>query len=439
MSPLFKRLKSNYLSDFINKKEEHKNILILSGARQVGKTTLVQEILKGHSNLSINLEKTPLVAEQIDRCDEFKDFENYLRDAHKYIPGQQILFIDEAQSSLKLGSFVRFMKEDWLHATVILSGSLVSELHHHNASRRPVGRESYLELWPLTFKEFLMAMGQDSLVECMGSYAFGDKISEAQHVRFLDYFDQYIKTGGLPDVVMNYINGGDYRTLRAHIYKTYEDDFVRYFSLEDINLFKRCLQAVAANTGSPSKDSQVIRPDAPGYKKVAGIFSRLEKWNLIIKCEQLGTEPEKNKYHPKRYLYDIGILADLRLRGLQTLGVQDLSHPVLRTPLGGMIENTLALSLKNQFADDFFGIRISQQSEIDFAVKHGDVVYPIECKMSVGFKRNYLTSVKGYLDRFSTRGFGLLFYGGAPMTDKVENCHILPYYLVDELARLLIR
>ena len=52
-------------------------------------------------------------------------------------------------------------------------------------------------------------------------------------------------------------------------------------------MFSRCLAAVAQNVGSPSKDSQALRPNVTGYKKVAGIYSRLEKWNLIIKYEQL--------------------------------------------------------------------------------------------------------------------------------------------------------
>ncbi len=232
-----------------------------------------------------------------------------------------------------------------------------------------------------------------------------------------------------------YLEKGDYETRRRDIFKTYEDDFVRYFPQEEINLFKRSLAAVADHVGSPSKDTQVVRNDAPGYKKVAGIFSRLEKWKLIIKCEQIGLSPEHNKHAPKRYLYDVGVLCDLRLRGLHQISVTQLDQPSLRVPLGGIVENAVALSLENQFRDQLFGIRLSQNSEIDFAIKHNNVVTPIECKMALRFKGNFLMSVVEYLKKTKAKNPGYLFYGGPPLKKPVAGCYIMPYYFCDAVKR----
>ena len=92
------------------------------------------------------------------------------------MPGQIILFIDEAQKSRRLGSFVRYMKEEWDSASVILSGSLIAELHT-KTERRPVGQESFMDLWPLSFKEFLQAIGKEALANDMEAFHCGDHIS----------------------------------------------------------------------------------------------------------------------------------------------------------------------------------------------------------------------------------------------------------------------
>lgn len=426
----------SYIIDFINKKEESKDVLILSGARQIGKSTILDNLTRDRPRLFLNLERKRSLADQINLCAEFTDFENLLFDEFHFDPAKQILIIDEAQSAPQLSLFVRFMKEQWKFATVVLTGSLIGEMNVPH-SRAPVGRETHLEMWPMSFTEFLMAHEKPSLVKTLSQYKPGDAISQSQHERLLELFDLYINVGGLPEVVRYQLNGKNYKKRRHDLLKTYEDDFIRYFSLDQVNLFRRCLNAVAVNVGSPSKDSQAVRVDSPGYKKVAEILARLEQWRLLIKCEQLAIEPEQNKFHPKRYFYDVGMLGDLRLRGTETLHIGNLSHPILRTPLGGIIENSMALSLRRQFGENLFGIRLSHQTEIDFAVKEGSFVFPMECKMSVRFKKNFLPSLSHYLKTYTTHGTGFLFYGGIPLTEAIPGVYILPYYLADQTKRLI--
>lgn len=435
MAPQFTRLKGNQISDFINEKLVHKPVGVLFGARQVGKTTLIQESLKNLPHLYLNLERSPVLAQAIEACSNFDEFTNYLRETHQFNPSQKILVIDEAQQSPKLAGFIRFMKEEWENATVILTGSFVSEMYH-KIERHPVGREKYFNLWPLSFKEFLMAMEQNSLVKELENFEWGKTFSTLAHERLVEKANQYLAVGGMPEVVKTFIANKNYREVRADIVAGYASDFSRYYARDDINLFHRALSAIAANAGSPSKDTQVVRLDAPGYKKVASIFSRLESWRMVIKSEQLGIEPEKNKFHPKRYLFDVGILADLRLKGLETPKLEDLHHPVLRPPLGGLVENWMALSLANQFSENLKGFRLSSQTEIDFIIKQDTKTWPVECKIAQKFKNNYLSGVLTYLKTCTQNGKGILLYGGPPLKEAIQNCYIIPYYLCDELARL---
>ncbi len=433
----FRRDKELYINDFIEKKIKNKEVMVLSGARQVGKTTLLEHLLDGKDHIFINLEKTRHFLAKLDQCREFSDFQDLLHDTYQFNPQKHILVIDEAQMSQQLGLFVRFMKEEWSEATIILTGSLIHELYGSNPVRRAVGRETHEELWPLTFSEFLSALSQDSLFQTLKTFELGQTITQSKHERFLEYYEKYLQVGGLPAVVSAYKNGEDYTKLRMDIYKTYEDDFVRYFSLNEVNLFRRCFEAVSANVGSPSKDTQVIRLDAPGYKKVASLFARLEKWKLIIKVDQLQIEPEKNKAYPKRYLYDVGVLNDLRLRGISHISLKDLSLPSLRTPLGGLVENALALSLKNQFAD-VFGLKLGSHYEIDFATKHQGKVCPIEMKLNQKFKAPFIRGLRDYLAHHAlpdTQAF--LYYGGPALLKPVDHVWVLPFYLADETKRMI--
>ncbi|HLD44883.1 MAG TPA: AAA family ATPase, partial [bacterium] len=430
----YHRVSTSSLLQFINENVTHKNVMIVSGARQVGKTTLIKSILKDKPHLYINLEEKPSVADQIDRCVDFTDFESFLKERCQFDLETQILCIDEAQKSVRLGSFVGFMKENWEGATVILTGSLINELHNETP-RRPVGRETFLDLWPMTFREFVAAMEQTSLVTVLDTFRPGNTITPMQHTRLLELFDQYLFVGGLPEIVTQFREGLDFQTRRRDIFKTYEDDFVRYFSQENINLFRRAISAVADHVGSLSKDTHVVENNRPGYRKVAGIFSRLEKWKLIIKCEQIGISPEHNARAPKRYLYDVGVLCEYRLRGLEQISVTQIDNPLLRIPLGGIVENALALSLRNQFGDALYGLQLSPDAEVDFLVKHDRAAIPIECKMSLKFKTSYLSGLATYLKKTQSKNPAFLFYGGMPLTEPTAGCFIVPYYFCDSVKR----
>ena len=119
------------LERFIADPMPHKPVLFVEGARQVGKTTLVEHVLAGSAKptVRINLERDSLDRMAFDECRDFAAFQDLLLDRHGFRPNAgQVLFIDEAQESRRLGGFVRFMKEEWRRATVILSGSTLRRL-----------------------------------------------------------------------------------------------------------------------------------------------------------------------------------------------------------------------------------------------------------------------------------------------------------------------
>ena len=155
------RQEDRILEAFVRDDRPNKSILLVEGARQVGKTALVQNTLQKSSmpTSAVNLERDSLLQSEIDESKDFYEFQDLLQDRLGFEGGSRsIIFFDEAQESRKLGRYVRFMKEEWEKTTTILSGSTLRRLFRPD-TRYPVGRVRRLVLWPFAFSEYLKAGG----------------------------------------------------------------------------------------------------------------------------------------------------------------------------------------------------------------------------------------------------------------------------------------
>ena len=335
------------LERFIADPMLHKPVLLLEGARQVGKTTLAERVLKNSvkPTVQVNLERDALDRLAYDECRDFAAFQDLLLDSHGFRPNaDQVLFIDEAQESRRLGGFVRFMKEEWPRATVILSGSTLERLFRPQ-TRYPVGRVRRLVLGPFSFSEFLLAVDKRHLAaEVLGG---NTRMSNQRHRHLLAQFDQFLAVGGLPAVVHAYATGQDYALVRREIIADYEQDFIRLFGEESIDIVKSCLRSVANFAGGVSKNTSVV--PVPGSRmnaKINEVFARLEGWHLIFRSDQKGSSAyASHAYLPKRYLFDTGMLRELRESAVPAISVVHTLAPAARTPLGAIIENQTAIEL----------------------------------------------------------------------------------------------
>ena len=224
---------------------EHPNVALLEGARQVGKTTLVESIRPklAREMLYLNLEENNRAVHDLSSCRDFADFETYLATTHQFKgDGQRVLCIDEAQEAPALGGFVRFMKEKWQHTPVILTGSSMTRIFGRE-TRFPVGRVTRFLLQPFSFKEFLRCGKRETLL------AFEDpfQIPLFLHERLLKYVQAYLDVGGLPAVASSFFAQQDWRQIRRDLYFDYRSDFARIFSETEASLFDQCLRGVASS------------------------------------------------------------------------------------------------------------------------------------------------------------------------------------------------
>ncbi|MDC0358687.1 AAA family ATPase, partial [Oligoflexia bacterium] len=227
----YPRKEAKIIREHIASARSNKDVLLVGGARQVGKSTLVLEELKQIDNkLVLNLAENRSLIDDLDQLRDFSEFEELLTDRFGFNSRiGTVLYLDEAQMSTALGNFVRFMKEKWEHTTVIISGSMIANLFK---DRFPVGRVNKLTLRPFTFEEYLKAREKDSLLEFLDSFQMGMDVSETRHKTFLAELNDYFLIGGLPAVISVFEEGGNWKREREKILSNYRDDFALFFGIE---------------------------------------------------------------------------------------------------------------------------------------------------------------------------------------------------------------
>jgi predicted AAA+ superfamily ATPase len=431
------RRRDRELGEFIEQETLHKDVLLVEGARQVGKTSLVERALAATHRraTSLNLERDAVMRAAIDRCAEFKAFAELLEDRCGFTGDtDQLLFIDEAQESLKLGGFVRFMKEEWPRATVILSGSTLRRLFRRDV-RYPVGRVRSLALGPFSFSEFLAAMGETRLGELL--FTDDPGIGEPRHQRLLELFDSFLETGGLPEVVLARARGEDFRAVRESIIAGYEQDFIRLFGEEAIHLVNACFRSVANFAGGVSKNTSVVaNPGSTINALINDTFARLESWRLILRSDQRGPSPEAGQHFlPKRYLFDTGVLRHLREASVPSISILHTLDTASRTPLGGVLENQAAIELART-RDRLTGWkRTPSGGEIDFVVKTGGSAVPVECKASLTINRRHMKGLFAYLAAMDQPTGVIISFAPRSVTKSGTGRRVvnIPAYLMERL------
>lgn len=420
-----------YLRQFVDRKEENKSVLIVQGARQVGKTYLIEAMLselRERTILKFNLEKDVLVRAAIDDCRDFQEFNVYLQSRGLRDENNFILFIDEAQESEKLGSFVRFMKEEWKNVSVILSGSSITKLFKSDV-RVPVGRVEYYRVTPLSFPEFIEGIGKLELLN--SAKKAGWVIPTSLHNELISIYDRYLNIGGMPRIVSAYVEGAgekELKELRAEIYLSQKDDFQRKEKKLKSHLFIDGTKAVADLVGFPFNLSRISN----NHRDAKNTLEILNDWLISYRCEQRGSSPTTVS-HPKVYLYDIGILKDIRESVLPNLSLADKQGAELRTSLGGLIENAIYLSFQTGkgFLNEVNGWRKTSgvNVEVDFVIKLAQNTIPIEVKASQNISKKYFNTILTYLN-FTKQNLGVLV-SAAPYQKVVFDemvIHQVPVY-----------
>ena len=208
------------------KQSKDRKPLIIRGARQVGKSTLIKSFSKEYSQfIELNLERKD-DARFFD-LDNVSDIVAAISLRENITLDKNVLFfIDEIQESPKAIRLLRFFYEDMPHLHVICAGSLL-EFAIKEVKSFPVGRVQQLVLHPLDFEEFLMAKGKSNVVKLFNDIP----IKDFSHQIILDLFHVYAIIGGMPEVIKTYIENDSITGISSiynNIWQAYKDDIEKY-------------------------------------------------------------------------------------------------------------------------------------------------------------------------------------------------------------------
>ena len=226
---------SNWLDD------NNRKPLVIRGARQVGKSTLVELSAREYKKdlLNVNLERYPelyqvMLSKDPDQIIQEVEFLPNMGD----INNNSLLFFDEIQAVPEAIPALRYFYEDIPTLPVVSAGSLLEFVLSDHSFSMPVGRIQYLHMGPMTFTEFLGALGEEKLKSFVMNYEYGQTIGELVHQRLLSLLRSYYYIGGMPEAVAVFADSQSYKNVsKVHnsIIETYREDFPKYAGSRNLN------------------------------------------------------------------------------------------------------------------------------------------------------------------------------------------------------------
>lgn len=427
------------------KQDKKHKPLILRGARQVGKTTVVNEFGSQFDNyLYFNLERNEN-AKLFEMEIPLDDLVNMLYASVGKVKkeGTTLVFIDEIQNSPKTIALLRYFYEQRPDLYVIAAGSMLENLVDVKVSF-PVGRVQYLALRPCSFSEFLGAIGKNNLLAVLSQKA---EYTVAFHEQLMHLFNQYTIVGGMPEAVQQYAETQDvigiedvYETL-VQAYKDDSEKYVRGNKLTDVVRF--ILSYGWAFSGETITLGNFANS---GYKsrEVGEVFRLLEKAMLLeliypVSSTQLPIIPE-TKRMPKLIWFDTGLVNYQAGIRKEIIGSTDMVDS-WRGHIAEQITAQELLTLDDRVGQHrSFWAKPNNGAEVDFIFAHNSKLYPIEVKSGTNA---HLRSLQVFMDS-SGVNIAIRIWSKPYSIDKVKTIHgkeftliNLPFYLIGNLRNVL--
>jgi hypothetical protein len=387
-----KRTCQDHLVAWLN--SDTRKPLLIRGARQVGKSTLVRLFARaqGLSLCEVNCErhrKLESVFATMDPTAIRREIEITL--GTQIADQKTLLFIDEIQAIPEAIQSLRYFYEEMPDLPLVAAGSLLEFALQKKSFSMPVGRVEYLYIGPMSFEEFLDACGEDVLLSELRGYRMGSAFSAAAHERLCALTRDYYFVGGLPAAVLEYSKQRSTAAVVAvhdSILETYRDDFGKYATGKEVDRLQRLFDALSgAVTGGKFRYVNALPEEQP--REVRSALMMLAKAGVATlvhhaSCSGLPLAAGTNDRIFKLLMLDVGLLH-------ASLGVHDIPASVLQQ------RNLLT---EGRAAEQFIGQHLlycgtphrrptlhywlregrSSNAEVDFVLTDQGRIIPVEVK-----------------------------------------------------------
>ena len=415
-------MKRKIYKDLLNWKENSINIpLMIIGARQIGKTYIIQEFCKNEfeNYIYINLLDNPQIVDLFEQTipteEKFTKIQWIL---NKNIDLEKtIIFFDEIQLSEELISNLKYFCESDKPFKIICAGSLLGVKINRFHSSFPVGKVKMEYMYPMDFEEFLMATSSQGLIdEIYKCYNEVTPMTNALHEKLLNLYRLYLCVGGMPQAVQNIVDVNQNifnfdKTIVKNIIESYLNDMNQYiFNNTEKSRIEAIYKSIPSQLGNVSNKFQYSKINSNARSRD---YETALQWlissTMIYKCNLLKTIqiPPKayaDEEYFKLYISDVGLLTSLL-----EIQYNDILLDNKFLYKGNIAENYVAEQLVRNGVSLYYW-KSNSDAEIDFILYNEDGLIPIEVKASDNITSKSLNSyIKKYNPKYSIRIFSKNF------------------------------
>ncbi|OGT66467.1 MAG: hypothetical protein A3J38_09765 [Gammaproteobacteria bacterium RIFCSPHIGHO2_12_FULL_45_9] len=415
--------------------------LLVRGARQVGKSFLIEAFGKQHFDhcITINFELNPEYKKCFQTLNPQEICDNIrVVSQQKIVAQQTLLFLDEIQDCPAAIQALRYFKEQMPELHVIGAGSLLELVLRQAEFRLPVGRVGFLYLYPVSFKEFLTAVNPTA-VEQLEQCSVAHPLTPAVHDYLQKQLRLYFFVGGMPEALASYMQLSDIQevqAIQASILATFRNDFGHYSEWANPKHLQLCFDQVPQLIGQQIKYNK-IDPDIRA-RELKEALQVLEDISLIHKIRATAAsgiplDATLNEKKFKLSFLDIGLVK--RIQKLDASLLLDENMMLLNR--GSLAEQfvgqeLLAYSPAFEKASLYFWARDGAgHAEVDYLVQMGADIIPLEVKAG---KTGTLRSLKQFI---LERNPPLSLRISEQPLALSQNILSVPFYLISELPRLI--
>ncbi|MCR4595317.1 MAG: ATP-binding protein [Lachnospiraceae bacterium] len=410
--------------------------LLLTGVRQCGKTYIVEEFAKEcfERFVYVNFEAMEGVSAVFDYDYDVERIVRELETIFKteIIPGKTLLFLDEIGECPRAITSLKYFCENLKELHVICAGSLLGVALKKEQVSFPVGKVNRMQLYPMSFKEFVIANGRTDLIEIFNDWPIERSVPELYSKPMWSLLKDYYIVGGMPEAVKTWIETHDpaeVEEVQKEILSDYADDFSKHAPLTDVPKIRWIWDSIPVQLAK--ENNKFVFSHVKAGKRSAELEDAMQ-WlsdaGLIIKTE-LVEKPEiplsgyADRTYFKVYMSDIGLL---RVRsGLSVDSI--MNESALYTQYkGAFVENYVMNELKATGKEPYFW-RSGNSAEVDFIYESDGEMVPVEVKAADNTQaKSYKQFCKKYMPRI---GFKLSQKNIAVNLCEKTTTYSIPLYL----------
>lgn len=400
------------------KNREDRKPLILNGARQVGKTWLLHEFakLEYKKEAYVVCRKNNLARQLFSQDFNVDRILRGLRamTSVDITPGDTLIILDEIQDIPEALESLKYFKEEVPEYHIAVAGSLLGMSLHQDVSY-PVGKVNVINIFPMNFEEFLVAKGEEEACKLLMSGDF-ETIS-LLHDKYTDLLRQYYYVGGMPEVVLKYVETDsllEVRRIQSEILQGYDLDFSKHAPKEQVPRVRMVWNSIPSQL---FKENKKFIYGALRKGARANDFEMAIQWlvnaGLLYKVPRC-TKPElpldiyEDLSAFKLYMVDLGLMgAMVKTDPAQVL----IKNDIFKEYKGGMTEQYVLQQMKSKGVSPiYYHNTDNSRLELDFVIQRNAQMVPIEVKAEGNVRANSLTALLGKRPELHAKRFSMLPY-----------------------------